>query len=302
MKGLVIINGYPNGEKFYRQGNRIATELQLLGVEACVVKNGDIFAWQTECGGCACALSNAQNSPLRDCTFAVYLDKDKYLGKMLQSVGLRLFNSAEAVEICDDKMTTYLSLQNAGLRIPCTIPAPLCYTNGAAANADFLRSVGERLGFPLVAKTSYGSFGAGVRLIHGMPELQKTEEEWQRQPHFYQQYIAEAAGEDLRVIVVGGKAIGCMRRRAQKGEFRSNIELGGVGEYTPFADEYRFAAERAAQALGLDYCGVDLLQTKDGPVLCEVNSNAFFEGFEGVTGINVAKAYAEHIVQELSKK
>ena len=100
----------------------------------------------------------------------------------------------------------------------------------------------------------------------------------------------------MRVIVVGGKALGCMERVAQEGEFRSNIELGGVGRKIKPPQEYLTAAERAANVLGLDYCGVDLLETPRGPVLCEVNSNAFFEGFEQVTGIDVAAAYARYIV------
>ena len=92
-----------------------------------------------------------------------------------------------------------------------------------------------------------------------------------------------------------------MERRAQGDEFRSNVELGWVGVAVELPEAYKKAAELAATALGLDYCGVDLLETKAGPVLCEVNSNAFFEGFESATGINVAKSYAEHIVKEMQK-
>ena len=90
-----------------------------------------------------------------------------------------------------------------------------------------------------------------------------------------------------------------MRRIACDGEFRSNIELGGVGKKVDPPKEYLVAAEKAAKILGLDYCGVDLLETKEGPVLCEVNSNAFFEGFEKVTGQDVATAYANYIVAKM---
>ena len=119
------------------------------------------------------------------------------------------------------------------------------------------------------------------------------------EPHFYQQFISDTKGRDIRVIVVGGRALGCMERVAQDGEFRSNIELGGVGRRVQPPKEYLVAAECAAKTLGLDYCGVDLLETADGPVLCEVNSNAFFEGFESVTGIDVATEYAKHIVSKM---
>ena len=109
------------------------------------------------------------------------------------------------------------------------------------------------------------------------------------------------AGSCKRVIVVGGRAVGAMRRIAQ-GDFRSNAELGGRAESVSPDGEAVRIAERAAALLGLDYCGVDLLPTADGYLLCEVNSNAFFGTFERVTGINVAARYAEHIIAAMSAR
>ena len=95
--------------------------------------------------------------------------------------------------------------------------------------------------------------------------------------------------------------VGGMERVAQDSEFRSNIELGGVGRKIELSAKYQETAEKVAQVLNLDYCGVDLLETKQGPVVCEVNSNAFFEGLEQATGINVAAAYAKYIFDEICK-
>lgn len=290
MRGLVIINGYPSAEKFIRQGERIRSALQAEGIETELMKNGEVSA-------CINADGTIDGAILTRYNFAIYLDKDKYLGRMLESAGLRLFNSAAAVENCDDKLLTYLALGACGLRLAKSIPAPLCYTKNATPNSAFLENTAKRLGFPLVAKKSFGSFGAGVRLVHGMPELLKTEEEWLHEPHFYQQYEYVSCGKDYRIIVIGGKAVGCMQRIAQAGEFRSNIELGGVGRKAAPDEQYLRAAELAAQTLGLDYCGVDLLETEDGPVLCEVNSNAFFDGFEQVTGLDVAALYAKYVAR-----
>lgn len=291
MQGFVLINGYPNGQKFYRQGERIAEELHALGVETDVVKNGEIHSLLAADGSLSLSVGKKYD-------FCVYLDKDKYLGRMLEGAGLRLFNSISAIETCDDKMLTYLALRNAGAPLIKSIPAPLCYTPNVKANEEFLQNVAAELGFPLVVKKSYGSFGAGVQLVHGMPDLVKIANEWLHVPHFYQQFIKEAAGRDIRVIVVGGKTFAAMERVAQAGEFRSNIELGGTGKPFTLSKEIAGVAEKAAQALGLDYCGVDLLQTTDGKaVVCEVNSNAFFEGLECATGKNVARAYAEYIVK-----
>ena len=170
MQGLIVINGYPNGEKFYRQAERIANELRFLGIETDVYRNGEIGAIIRSTGDVSAFVQKKYD-------FVVYLDKDKYLGKMLEKTGLRLFNSAAAVETCDDKMTTYLALQGVGLRLAESIPAPLCYTPNAKANENFLKTVAKELGFPLVMKTSYGSFGAGVQLVQDMAELIKTEQE-----------------------------------------------------------------------------------------------------------------------------
>ncbi len=294
MKGLVIINGYAAGEKFYRQGERIRRALCALGVEATLLRNGEISLCIGEKGAPVCKRAE-------ECSFAVYLDKDKYLGEGLEGCGLRLFNRAKGVELCDDKLRTYQALQGKGVRLIESIPAPLCYTQGAKPKAEFLQTVAQTLGFPLVAKKSYGSFGEGVQLVPGYAELLALEEEWLHLPHFYQRYVAAAAGRDVRVIVVGGKALGAMERTAQRGEFRSNIELGGVGRGIPLTEEVRRCAEGAANALGLDYCGVDVMEDEKGGVLCEVNSNAFFEGFEEATGIDVAAEYAKHILSSLKK-
>ena len=222
MRGLVIINGYPNGEKFLRQGERIQKALQNQGVETDLALNGEVYAYVDQEGGNHCSLA-------KNYDFAIYLDKDKYLGRMLEDMGLRLFNPASVVELCDDKMTTYLALGKSGLRLAKTIPAPLCYTPNATANEVFLKQVEKELSFPLVMKKSYGSFGAGVVLVSDFEELKKWANEWLHVPHLYQEYVRESCGRDIRVIVVGGKALGGMERVAKEGEFRSNIELGGVG-------------------------------------------------------------------------
>ncbi len=288
---MVIINGYAKAEKFLRQGERIAAALNALGVETKLLRNGEI-SLRIEGGAPVCEQAKGRD-------FAVYLDKDKYLGRGLEDCGLRLFNRAEGVELCDDKFLTYQALQGKGLRLIESIPAPLCYTQGAKPNENFLKAVADSLGFPLVAKKSYGSFGEGVQLVRGYAELFAIEEKWLHLPHFYQRFVESAAGRDVRVIVVGGKALAAMERRAQKGEFRSNIELGGTGREIPLSASLKENAERAANALGLDYCGVDLMEDSQGALLCEVNSNAFFEGFERATGIDVATEYAKHIQASL---
>jgi RimK family alpha-L-glutamate ligase len=290
MKGLIVMNAYPKGEKFYRQSGRIKEELEKLNVETDVLLNGETISKLTE----NCGIDTSATAY----DFVVYLDKDKYLSRLLEGAGVRLFNSANAIEICDDKMLTYLSLAQSGLKIPESISAPLCYTPNATPQRAFLEEV-ERLGFPLVAKKSYGSFGEGVVLVQTKEELHEIEKKWLHIPHLYQKFVGKK-GRDIRVIVIGGKAVGAMERIAVDGEFRSNIELGGHGERIELSNAYKEVAEKVAKIIGLDYCGVDLLEGET-PIVCEVNSNAFFEGLESVTGINIAKLYAEYIVKTMKK-
>lgn len=286
MRAVILVNAYIRAPAMLRQAERIAAELRLRGVRADIVKNGDF----------PCAVAGEISLGDRP-DFVVDLDKDKYLPRMLEKCGVRLFNRAQAVEVCDDKMLTCIALAGGGVRQPDTVPAPLCYYADAAVREEFLRSVGRRLGFPLVVKKSFGSWGEGVRLARDAQELAAAAEEFKLQPHLYQKRVGKA-GEDLRVLVVGGRAIACMRRKNAR-DFRSNVELGGHGEAAEPPAGFAAAAEKCAAALGLDYCGVDLLDEGGEPYVCEVNSNAMFNEAERVTGVNVAGAYAEHMLREL---
>lgn len=294
MKGLILVNAYTQSEHELNQPRRIQAELEELGVQCDLLRNDFVPAYLSgeRSGGVRSDAASAYD-------FCVYLDKDCYCSRLLERTGLRLFNSAQAVEVCDDKMRTHLAL--AGIvPMPKTVAAPLCYTDRVPVCKGFLDRTQQLLGYPVVVKECYGSLGKGVFLAHDRGELETLSAKLQKVPHLYQQFIAESAGSDLRVIVIGGQAVAAMRRVSQ-GDFRSNAELGGRGEAAELTPACRQIAERAAQALGLDYCGVDLLLSKDGPLLCEVNSNAFFGTFERVTGINVAGRYAEYIVNAMKR-
>ncbi len=285
MKAVILINPYLDREAEFYQPRRLKEELEALGVRCDILPN----AWLADVGG------ELGEKLTETYDFCVYLDKDKYLPRILEKRGMRLFNRAEAVELCDDKMLTHIAL--AGLPMPRTFFAPLCYKRGGREDAG---AVGSALGYPVVVKECYGSLGEQVYLARDGEELAALSERLKRLPHLYQEFIAESGGRDLRVICVGGKAIAAMKRTSE-GDFRSNLGRGGKGEKVEPDDEAKALSERAASLLGLDYCGVDLLFGKDGYLLCEVNSNAFFGGIERVTGVNVARLYAEHMVNLMQK-
>ncbi len=282
MRALIIVNAYGSAET--RQVRRIKQELDSLGVETVAERNNRFHAF----------IKNGNIAVDVDCDFCVYLDKDKYVPRILEKHGIRLFNSASAVELCDDKMTTHIALSNSGIAMPDTMPGLLCYDARSPLDKAALTKVERTLGFPIIAKLSFGSLGAGVFKADDRDELSAVAEKLKTYPHLFQRYIASSHGKDMRVIVIGGKVIGGIIRRSD-GDFRSNIGLGGHAEKIDVPRDIADTAVKAANILGLDYCGIDFL-LGDKPLLCEVNSNAYFDAFENATGINVAGAYAKHMI------
>lgn len=280
MYGIAIINGYSGiGSK---QAYRLKEEFAEKGVVLDVFPNE------------LCA-----EYPAAD--FAVFLDKDVRLAAEFEKKGMRVFNSSETVRICEDKTLTYLKVEGEGVRIPRTLYAPLCYSDLTKMRervSKEAQKVIQTLGLPLVFKLNVGSLGIGTRLIGSAEELEEAMTEYADRGHHYQRFVSSSSGTDVRIAVIGGKAAASMRRRNANG-FLSNIAAGGIAEkYVPSAEFFRMA-ELAAERVGADYCGVDLLEDETGaPLLLEVNSNAYFEGIERVSGVNVAGTYARYILEK----
>lgn len=149
-------------------------------------------------------------------------------------------------------------------------------------------------------KKSYGSLGQGVYLIHDRKELNSIMEEVKTEPHLYQEFIKNSYGKDIRVMVVGDEVVGAMLRQS-KGDFRSNLGAGGKGTPFKMTKQMKAISKKIAEIMNLDYCGIDFLIGDDNElVVCEVNSNAFFHGFEQSTKINVAKKYVDFILKTIS--
>jgi len=286
-KGLILLNAYASMKAVSGQAARLQQELAQRGVTTHILRNGQLPVEITAAGEI-----RAQTQA----DFVIYLDKDPYTSLMLEKAGLRLFNRHEAIQICDDKLATFIRLAGAGIPMPRTLPAPLCYYPGTPVDPAFLDRIADTLGYPLVVKECLGSLGAQVYRADDREGLEHIVGTVDNRRHLYQQYVAHSAGRDIRVIVIGGRAVAAMRRVSDT-DFRSNIELGGRGEPIDLPAEVAALAEKAATLLELDYAGVDVLFGPDGYLLCEVNSNAFFEGIEAVTGHNVAGDYADHIVR-----
>ena len=198
-------------------------------------------------------------------------------------------------------MLTILELANHDIPMPKTLPGLLCFAPSAKIKPETLDTIIQKLSLPVIVKECFGSLGKGVYLAHDKNELAAICEKVKTKPHLFQEFISSSYGKDVRVIVVGDEVVGSILR-VSNNDFRSNISSGGHGEKFELSDEMKALALKIAKILNLKYCGMDFLIGKNGsPLVCEVNSNAFFKGFEKVTGINVAKKYAEYILKDLNK-
>ncbi len=155
--------------------------------------------------------------------------------------------------------------------------------------------------FPIVIKTAYGTYGTGVFLAESMSSLRSIVDfifsRGFDDPVVLQTYYKEVKGKDIRAFVVGNKVIAAMQRSAKRDEFRANFHQGGDVAEIKLTPAQNKLAIKATRALGLDYAGVDILQTKRGPLVIEVNANPGFEGITAATGVDVASEIVKYAVR-----
>jgi ribosomal protein S6--L-glutamate ligase len=169
--------------------------------------------------------------------------------------------------------------------------------------ADHVESCMDRVdGPPVVVKLLQGTQGIGVVLAESKRAANSVVEAFHGldQNILIQKFISESKGADIRALVVGRKVVAAMKRHAVSGEFRSNLHRGGSATKMRLPAEYRKTALAAARVLGLRVAGVDLLESKDGPMVMEVNSSPGLEGIQKTTSVDVAGAIIEHLEQEVT--
>ncbi len=208
--------------------------------------------------------------------------------EQMEMAGILLFNKYDAILKAKNKVKTMQILDHYDIPIPKTV---------FVRRADDLKQAAKLVGgFPLIVKQPVGSFGNGVTIIESMRAL-KSVLLWDRPMYLLQEFVKYSRGQDIRVFVVNGKVVGSMMRAAMKGEFRSNIELGGKGRPVEISEEEASIALRAIQALDLNYGGVDIMRSRNGVVVLEVNSNPGFKALESATGVNIAKSIVEYAIE-----
>ncbi len=198
-------------------------------------------------------------------------------------MGIPVLNASSAVYRARDKLRSLQVLVARGVPVPPTL---------MARNPESVEWCIEQLGGPpVILKLLQGTQGVGVMLAESMAAAEAIlDAMWGlNQNILVQKFIAESKGRDVRCIVVGGRVVAAMRRVARPGAFRSNLHRGGRGEgIDPVDAATEKAALEASRAIGLNISGVDLLESKSGPLVTEVNVSPGLEGIEAATGKDVA--------------
>ncbi len=208
--------------------------------------------------------------------------------RQLDMMGIAVLNNAVAIARSRDKLRAMQLLTLKDIDVPVTV---------CARHPDELDIALELVGGPpVIVKLIQGTQGVGVMIAETKEAARALLQTlWgMDQELILQQYIAESKGKDLRVIVVGGKVVAAMRRTASKGEFRANLHRGGKGRKIRLSAELERIAIEATKVMALEVAGVDILESKDGPKVLEVNSSPGLEGIEKVTKADVADAIIAH--------
>ena len=200
-----------------------------------------------------------------------------------EQMGVYVINNSVAILNSRDKFRSLQSLVAYNISIPRT------YFSSDLFYAEQI--VKHKLGYPFIVKVLEGTQGLGVYLVNNSDQAKELLSHFiqKKTKIILQEFIAEFSGKDIRVFVVGNKIVASMMRVARGNDFRSNLHLGGDGEKIDLTNQEMQLALAAVNALKLDVAGVDILRTKNGPVVIEVNSSPGLEGIEKVSGVAIAE-------------
>ena len=311
-QGWLIVNEYLDTEKFLEIRKLFLSGAEKKNVKLTVYTNAD-FAVDLS-GAVVKSRAFDEGEP----QFIIFYDKDIALAAALEKMGYRLYNSADAIDVCDSKVKTAEKIaeynlnckdDEAKILMPKTYKVPFSYENIGIKDSysfDFLEYVEKDLceagkgalsgAYPMVIKESNSSFGMGVHLAGSREEAVKLICEYGNKECIIQEYLSYSSGSDYRLQMVSDKCV-CAMMRSNENDFRANITNGGkMSEYKP-TDEDLTLARNVMKCLKLDFAGIDIMHDKSGrTVFLEANSNAHFKNIYDLTGINAAEKMIEYIV------
>jgi ribosomal protein S6--L-glutamate ligase len=215
--------------------------------------------------------------------------------RQFEMMGVFTLNSSIAIVRSRDKLRSLQIFSRHHLGIPKTI-----FARHPKETDTLIKEVG---GAPVVIKLLEGTQGIGVVLAETHKAAKSVIQA------FYglsanilvQEFIKEAKGADIRAFVVGGKVVAAMKRQGPEGDFRSNLHQGGKATKITLSRKEKWTALEAAKAMGLNVCGVDMLQSERGPLIMEVNSSPGLEGIEKYTAKDIAGSIIEYIEAKAGK-
>lgn len=215
--------------------------------------------------------------------------------RQFESQGSFTTASSIAIVRSRDKLRSMQLLARYGVGIPKTV--------FARETADLEDVIAQAGGTPLIIKVARGTHGNGVVLAETKKAAQAVMQAFYVEgvSFLVQEFVKESAGTDIRAFVVGGKVVASMQRQSLDDDFRSNLHQGGEGVPIKLTDDERKTAQKAAKAMGLPVCGVDMMRSDHGPLVLEVNASPGF-GIETVTGRNVAEKIIEYVEQNAKGK
>ncbi len=207
--------------------------------------------------------------------------------RQFEMMGVYPLNESVAITRSRDKLRSLQLLSRKGIGLPIT-----GFAHKPDDIQDLIKMVG---GAPAVIKLLEGTQGIGVVLAENQKAAESVIEAFMglKANILVQEFIKEAGGADMRCFIIGDKVVAAMKRQAREGEFRSNLHRGGTASLVRITPEERSTAVRAAQTMGLNVAGVDILRSNHGPVVLEVNSSPGLEGIEKATGKDVAATIVE---------
>ncbi|MGV6860719.1 MAG: RimK family alpha-L-glutamate ligase [Putridiphycobacter sp.] len=213
-----------------------------------------------------------------------------------EKMGVPTLTSSDGLLNSRDKLKSIQILAEHDIKIPTTY-----FSNDFHEVESTVR---EKLGYPFILKVIEGTQGLGVHLIKNEPTAQNYFDHFSNSKVkvILQEFIKESSGRDIRIITVGNEVVATMERIAPQNEFRSNIHRGAIGYKIRISDEEKEMAIRALKALNLKAGGVDIIRSKKGPLILEVNSSPGLEGIENTTKIDVAGAIIKFIEEDYKKQ
>ncbi|WP_330646990.1 30S ribosomal protein S6--L-glutamate ligase [Thioclava sp. FTW29] len=203
--------------------------------------------------------------------------------RQFETLGTYCVNGSHGIMASRDKLWAHQILASAGIGMPDT-----AFAASPKDTTNLIELVG---GAPLIVKLLASTQGKGVVLAETRKAAESVISAFRglKANFLVQHFVREAAGEDIRCLVIGGKVVAAMKRKGAEGDFRSNLHQGGTGEAVKITTQERRMAVKAARSFGLGIAGVDLLRAKDGPKVLEVNSSPGFQGIETVANKNLAE-------------